>query len=467
MLGAQASTSNFSLVVNFVDYTVSVSEFSDLVSLGATFGNNVTISDTETNLTTLLSTSDASLIAAFSNIGGLSSSSGSSSVDLSWDQYLDLTGGVFSSSIFSNLIDVQIVVNGTASELQELFSNFGTDFSNLENSVSFNVTDGAEVTLNVDQADKLDGRFNGAILISDVGSEIASMLDEAIAPTIKDISVGSGSTLELTVDQFRNLPSYNNDDVTISDTESSIQKALQYGVLDDRVVKLNVSDAGSDNALTLTAAQAQNIGHYSLEIAGSSVTSIIINDRSSAIAEYIESGSIPENLTLKFVESSNRKIELNYSESEALLHLIADNQASVTDLSATFGLDSKSIDSRLTDLESNLVIIDDEIEDLSDDISDLDSDLVIVDSEIEGLSDDVKDLDSDVVVIDNELKIFLTMSAIWIQMLLLSTTRSKSSTTKSKLLIMRSKISDDVRIWIQMLLLSQRDPSHRQRNRNY
>ena len=122
------------------------------------------------------------------------SSTGPTSIDLTWNQYLDLTGGNFSSNIFSNLIDVELVVSGTASELQALFSNFGTSFENLASSVSFNVTDGGEVQLNVDQADKLDGRFNGPILISDTGDNIGTMLLESIDSSVRDISVKAGSS---------------------------------------------------------------------------------------------------------------------------------------------------------------------------------------------------------------------------------------------------------------------------------
>ena len=42
------------------------------------------------------------------------------------------------------------------------------------NSISFKVTDSGEVTLNVAQADKLDGRFTGGLLIKDTSSAINS-----------------------------------------------------------------------------------------------------------------------------------------------------------------------------------------------------------------------------------------------------------------------------------------------------
>ena len=114
-------------------------------------------------------------------------------------------------------------MSGTASELQKLFSRFGSDFSSLQNSISFKVTDGGEVTLNVAQADKLDGRFTGGLLIKDTSSAINSMLKEAVSENVKDIST-TDSLLSLEVDQFRNLPAYSNDDVVIFDTEENILK---------------------------------------------------------------------------------------------------------------------------------------------------------------------------------------------------------------------------------------------------
>ena len=188
-----------------------------------------------------------------------------------------MVDGDYSSNVSGNFINVELIVSGTADELASIFSDLGADFSSLPDNVSFRVTDGGEVTLNVAQADKLDGRYNGSILISDTGDNIAPMLLESIDTSIKDITVSSGS-LQLSVDEFRNLPAYNNDNVTIEDTESNIQRALTYGVLDDRVTKLNVSETESENALTLTADQLQNLGDYSIEIDDESVSSVILND---------------------------------------------------------------------------------------------------------------------------------------------------------------------------------------------
>ena len=90
-------------------------------------------------------------------------------------------------------------MSGTASELQNLFSRFGSDFSGLQNAVTFKVTDGGEVTLNVGQADKLDGRFDGGVLIRDTSSQINTMLKRAVSDIVRDIST-TDSVLSLEVD---------------------------------------------------------------------------------------------------------------------------------------------------------------------------------------------------------------------------------------------------------------------------
>ena len=50
--------------------------------------------------------------------------------------------------------------------------------------------------------------MTGAAIVKDTSANIAEMLDEAIASTVKDINVDDNSTdnkLVLTVSQFRNL----------------------------------------------------------------------------------------------------------------------------------------------------------------------------------------------------------------------------------------------------------------------
>ena len=122
-------------------------------------------------------------------------------------------------------------------------------------------------------------------------------------------------------------------------------------MLDDRVSKLNLTTSGDDNAFTLTAAQAENLGSYEVEINGTAVSSILIKDRSSAIQEFIESGSIPSKVKLSFAESSSQKIELNFSESEALKDLIISGKAIVQGITLNSGQSSVNNN----ELESNVV----------------------------------------------------------------------------------------------------------------
>ena len=452
-LNSIAEFSTDDVVVNFTDHTVTADEFIALVGLGVDFSNNVSISDAEENLESLLLTDDSDVISAFSYISGLGDPSEPAALEITYDQYLTLLDGDLDSTIFGNSINVELIVSGTADELASVFTALGTDFSSLAENVSFRVTDGGEVTLNVAQADKLDGRYNGSILISDIGDNISPMLLEAIDTSIKDISVSSGS-LQLSVDEFRNLPAYNNDSVTIEDTESNIQRALTYNVLDDRVTKLNVvseSDTDPVTVLTLTAAQLENLGDYSIEIDDIAVSSVVLNDRSSAIQEFIESGNIPTNVSISFAESSStdsdiRKVDLNFSESEALKHLIIDGKASVpgieynaisetfTGLNSNnyFSFDSESTDSMITDIietvndiGSNVLynnykldVVENRVEDISyityetrntvndieDDVANLDSDVVALkETEIAAIQSSVNNLDSDVVALQNDV----------------------------------------------------------------
>ena len=246
--------------------------------------------------------------------------------------------------------------------IDSIVLSFWSQFRISQDAVSFRITDGGEVTLNVAQADKLDGRIDGAVLIVDSSSAIGSMLEKSIDDNVKDIST-SDAKLSLSVDQFRNLPAYNNDDVVIQDTEANILKALTFDVLDDRVSLLNlITDVGADQTLTVTAAQAEKLGHYTVQFNSVAKGEIILNDRASAIASFIEDGVLPSGgLKLKFKANDGLKIQLNYKESEALKKLIIDEKVTVDGLTkngntisgdlktnAVFGFDEKSLDDRLT-----------------------------------------------------------------------------------------------------------------------
>ena len=219
--------------------SVTADDFIKIVDSGATFPENVIIKDNPDKIEDVLSSTSKKVISALNtSVKGLESTETGAIIKLDWDQYVEITGGNYTTNPFASLNKIELVVSGTASELQKLFSRFGSDFSSLQNSISFKVTDGGEVTLNVAQADKLDGRFTGGLLIKDTSSAINSMLKEAVSENVKDIST-TDSLLSLEVDQFRNLPAYNNDDVVIFDTEENILKALSFDIFDDRVSTLN------------------------------------------------------------------------------------------------------------------------------------------------------------------------------------------------------------------------------------
>ncbi|QNI75800.1 hypothetical protein SynMVIR181_00812 [Synechococcus sp. MVIR-18-1] len=325
-------------------------------------------------------------------------------------QYLQITGGD-TSNAFNSLKNVEITVLGTAAQLKDLFTQFGTNFSGLKNGVTFQITDGGEITLSAAEADKLDGRITGAVLISDTSAGIGSMLMQAVNANVKDITVKSAPNLVLTVDQFRNLPAYNNDEVIIADSETNIINALNYNLLDDRVVKLDLASGGADGTLTVTAAQAERIGQRTIEVNTANKTKLIIRDRSSAIQEYIESGSLPTNVDVEFQESSTvfgstptRKIELNYSESEALKHLIIDEKTSVAGITYNkttkqfsglhandvFGFDTESIDDKLQVMEGKIDTTANLINDVQTDIAGVKTDVGNVKTDVATLKTDVQ-----------------------------------------------------------------------------
>ncbi|MEB3234296.1 MAG: hypothetical protein VKM98_02615, partial [Cyanobacteriota bacterium] len=313
--------------IPFFGGAVTASEFELLAKSGNKFQNGVSLLDTPANIKGILLSDDPDVVAARSKIDGLSSTNSPAAIELTWQQYQTIIGERFPTfpvtNLFSNLGNIELVVSGTATELQALFEKFGTDFSGLDAGVSFRVTDGGEVTVNAAQLDKLDGRLYGAALVVDTSEGIAGMLEKAIPTTVKDIVVSDGDAnttdqLVLTVAQFRNLPGYAADQVIISDSEINIIRALSYGNLDDRVVGLRITAEATgviDGGLTLNAATAPKLGDLSVELqtgAGYVPAPLVIRDRGSAIANFIETASLPQAISsVLFVESMGRDVSLN------------------------------------------------------------------------------------------------------------------------------------------------------------
>ena len=258
-----------------------------------------------------------------------------------------------------------MTVSGTAQELNALFAEFGRSFEGLGASISFRVTDGGEVTLNAAQLDVLDGRLTGAAIVVDDSTGVASMLEGAISTTVKDITVDNDGDLStpdnliLTVNQFRNLPTYVSDNVVIRDSEIQINRALSYGTLDERVISLELTNPGMDGGLTLNVATAEKLGERDIRVNGAPAP-LVVRDRASAIANFIETGSLPEMGSVMFVESRGKVIDLN-DEQLAAWNRLSEYTNVLTNFGGVTGaqfeandLQNVYIDQRLSDLSKAL-----------------------------------------------------------------------------------------------------------------
>ena len=213
--------------------------------------------------------------------------------------------------------------------------------------------------------DVLDGRLTGAAIVVD--DSIGVVMLKRVPTTVKDINVdndGDESTpdnLVLTVAQFRNLPDYANDNVVIRDSEIQINRALSYGTLDDRVIALELTDdPDMDGGLTLNVATAEKLGERNILLNGAPAP-LVIRDRASAIADFIETGSFPENGSVMFVESRGNIIDLNDEQWNAYQNLreyinVLEQSPSGDVTGAYFDVRSiaEYIDDRLSDLSKAL-----------------------------------------------------------------------------------------------------------------
>ena len=317
---------NVGLSRTFGSSGLSVTAFENLAKLDAVvsadlikdkFPLGVNIIDTADKIKSLITSSDSAIIPAKDYIKGISSTNDSEVIELSWDQYIGALSGVnFSKtnkSTWSNLTDeiafkeignIQLVVSGKASEIQDIVDKYGNTLANFPSGITLKITDGNEISLKSAQLDVLDSRIEGKVKISDSTANIGTLLDSAVSNNIKSIETTGGS-LEINFDQFRNLPKYYSADVVIKDTEKNIVDALNEDLLDDRVTTLVLTDQSKligtgvdDSALTLTAAAASNLLGKKVQSSsdyGSNSTymPIKIVDRASAIANFIETATIP------------------------------------------------------------------------------------------------------------------------------------------------------------------------------
>ena len=227
------------------------------------------------------------------------------------------------------------------------------------------------------------------------------------------------------------MPAYaDGDSIVIADSESNIVRALGYGVLNDRVTSIDITESStdSDGKLTVTASQAQKLGDYGINVTSSgttSATTIVVKDRSSAIAEFIESGNIPSGATIEFEETSGRVIDLDYSETQALLDLIQDGSASVSDITyssstssfsigtSVFTLDQTSLEARFASLESQVSVIDSEVGTLQSTVDSVETKVDTIDTNVDNLTTAVSTIDSEVGVIDSEVEPFSPRLIPW------------------------------------------------------
>ena len=291
--------------------------------------SNLRISDTQDNIQSLFSTSDSSLISIIRNVASFNSTTSDTVINLDWNNLSSLVGST-SIGTFINKVGVDsLVVSGTASELTKIFTQFGTDFESLPVGVEFKITDGGEIKLSPTELEKLDGRISGSVIVDELTS---GYFDKNASTNVKDIEIGSND-LFLTVDQFRNAPNYldKTGDLVIKDTSANITKALDFSVLDGRVDAIVVDDS---DKIVLSVAQTEKLGDISVK--GKSLKSsdpnpgdykdyiaaeIVVSDRASAIASFIESGDFPASKVTLKTTKVNELITLDYAQTSALTQL--------------------------------------------------------------------------------------------------------------------------------------------------
>ena len=468
-------TTDLSFSSAFSSTGITTSEFYDLAEIDAltsqdliseNFPSGISISDTTLNLKSLLTHTDAGVIAVKSSIGGLTSTSDDNAqkIELSWDEYVEaLTGTSFDSTdsttwsvsgkAFQSLQNVELIVSGTASEIKDIVDTYGTSLT-FPSGLVFNIVDGNSLTLTQSQLDQLDARIDGVVLVQDTSSGIATLLDNAIPTSVQQITLpNTTDTLEITFDQFRNLPTYYSDDVVIVDTEDNIVAALNEDLLDDRVTTLVVmTDTDSttlgkatsstsstpDSALTVTAAAAKNILSKKIYTEtdytdgnNTSYMGISIVDRGSAIADFIGTATFPgtstaEDLTgaIDFVEKDGGSITLNWEQQQA--YTAIPNGILNTSLTTTPSLAAANLSSIMAA------------------ISDVDGDIVTqtttLSSAISTARQTITDNDDDIA---GELSSLATDNTDALSSLITTTDTAQTATLSSAISTARQTITDD------------------------
>lgn len=185
-------------------------------------------------------------------IAKISNTSLNEIIEIDYSSYMSISNSAINLYELGNL---QINVVGTADELNQFMLILQEFPADLLDGVSFQVSDGGEVTVNSALLDALDGRISGAVIVRDDNAGLAQVFDNAIPEGVKAFELVDDSgvvtdlddaTITLTVNELGGMPSHVNADVVLRDTDDQLQRVLRAD-LDYRVSKIELdTTAGAD-----------------------------------------------------------------------------------------------------------------------------------------------------------------------------------------------------------------------------
>ena len=150
------------------DITLSATQFKNLLLEDAKNYSDLTIknlriNDTQNEIQSLFSSTDTKLIAGLRQVSSFTSTTDNTVIKLDWNNLSQIAGTTSIGQFIKKVGVDSLVVSGTAGELQQIFSQFGVDFTDLPVGVEFKITDGGEIKLSTSEFEKLDGRITGAV----------------------------------------------------------------------------------------------------------------------------------------------------------------------------------------------------------------------------------------------------------------------------------------------------------------
>jgi len=145
------------------------SQLTDVNLISENYPTGISILDSAENIENLLTnTDDIAGYSARDLISSINSTSDSGIVNLTWQEYLSaITGASFNendentwqdmseSNAFSNLGNVEFVVNGSASDIQSIISNYADQLADFPSGITFSVSGGGEISLSSTQLNTL------------------------------------------------------------------------------------------------------------------------------------------------------------------------------------------------------------------------------------------------------------------------------------------------------------------------